>query len=128
MKTRSDRLRRWQWVDPIYDMSVFLLRGPGEPARRWINRRITDEDYQGTFAQGKMVFYSGPRGTALIIWLPSNWTPKTSACLATLAHECVHGAVAVLQHRGLKLSDESEEAFSYYVGWLFRGCHERLTR
>jgi len=34
------------------------------------------------------------------------------------AHECFHATTSVLLGRGLKLTNESEEAFAYYISWL----------
>lgn len=36
----------------------------------------------------------------------------------TLVHECLHVTSRALRARGLELTDESEEAFTYYHAWL----------
>lgn len=46
--------------------------------------------------------------------------------LASLAHECLHHTGHVLRRAGMPLTDESEEAYCYYFGWVFRNCLEAM--
>lgn len=41
-----------------------------------------------------------------------------------LAHEIFHAVYSLLDDRGLKLTSESEEAFSYLTGYLMQKCYE----
>ena len=121
------KLRRWSWHDPVYDVRVFLLRGPGALALKWINRTFHEgEDYQGEFHGAKTIFVTGPRGTAVTIWVPWWWSVTNSRHLAVLAHETTHAAIYVLGERGVVLSKDSEEAFTYWQAWMFEQCHLRL--
>jgi len=42
-------------------------------------------------------------------------TPQT---ISTICHESLHGTISVFQNAGIELSDESEEAFTYYTGFI----------
>lgn len=46
--------------------------------------------------------------------------------LASLAHECLHHAAHVLQRAGMQLTRETDEAYCYYFGWVFRNCLEAM--
>ncbi len=56
-----------------------------------------------------------PVGT---IWI------KPNADLATLAHECFHATFWIMQMKGIGLSDESEESYS----WLLQFFMERIIK
>ena len=45
----------------------------------------------------------------------SKMTPQT---ISTIAHESLHGTISVFSNAGIELSEESEEAFTYYTGFL----------
>jgi hypothetical protein len=49
-------------------------------------------------------------------------TDKCINWLGTLAHECMHLTSQMLRKRGIPLSDDSEEAYAYYLQWLFNVC------
>jgi len=40
------------------------------------------------------------------------------ACTGTIAHESFHATMYLLQMFGITMSDESEEAFAYMIGYL----------
>lgn len=37
----------------------------------------------------------------------------------TIAHECLHCAIYVLDTRGVKINKKNDEPACYYLGWLF---------
>lgn len=39
--------------------------------------------------------------------------------IGTLVHECLHATSKVLRERGIDLTEETEEAYTYYIQWLF---------
>ena len=45
----------------------------------------------------------------------SEMCPQT---VSTIAHEALHGTISVFHNAGIELSEESEEAFTYYTGFL----------
>lgn len=47
---------------------------------------------------------------------------------ATLAHECVHGAVYILNHAGVRFSTDNNEQLAYLVGHMFDECFPAILR
>lgn len=43
-----------------------------------------------------------------------------SAQAGIITHECFHAVSAILRKRGIKLTEESEEVYAYYLEWLFK--------
>jgi hypothetical protein len=52
----------------------------------------------------------------MILWLRE--APTTPATMSVLAHEIMHITVFTMARLGIKLCDESDEAFCYFHGWL----------
>lgn len=122
--------RRWTWVDPVYDVRVFLLKCKGADAQKFIEKTFNDGEplEQGEWSGAKTLFTTHEQGTALTIWVPEWWSAKRSHDLGVLAHETLHAALYVLRARHIELTESSEEAFAYYITWLYRNCHQRLAR
>ena len=54
-------------------------------------------------------------GTCALIWLKNK-------DLNTTLHESFHCTIGLLNNKGLRLSDESEEAYAYFIEWIFNCC------
>ena len=75
------------------------------------------------------------RGNGLTIWLPEKgqtvvrlYGPLHSPfALGTLAHELLHVVCYILHHRGLTLTESSEEAYTYLHGFLTNKVFEGLS-
>ncbi len=123
------KLRRWRWRDPIYGAGVVLLRGSGVAALHWLTATfgsVTEFDGSPDMAgQTAWVERDGKRW--VVIWFPAFSAAKVED-LSMLAHESYHAADFVLSDRGLKPSDDSDEAYAYYLSWVFRECLKRLKR
>jgi hypothetical protein len=125
----SVKVRRWWWSDPLYDVSVLLLKCPADKAAAALLRIFDGDDGEfGTFTGAKTLWIQRDKGCAIAIWVPEWWTAKSSHHLSVLAHECFHAAEFVMRERGMTLTDASDEAYAYYIAWMFRNCHERLTK
>lgn len=48
------------------------------------------------------------------------WFPNAKPLGWIVAHECFHVTSFILREAGLVLSNKSEEAFAYYLGWLVK--------
>lgn len=54
------------------------------------------------------------------------WLRPETASVPILAHEALHAVWDVLGRKGLYLSNESEEAFTYYLEWMLREAERRM--
>lgn len=122
-------MNRHTWHDEIYDTSIVLLHGEWPAARAWMDETfhdITDAEVgQGTGA--KTLWIERSQGCALVLWFPAWFHTGDSHYLGVLAHECFHAAEFVLGHRGCAVTDASSEAYAYYIAWMFRSCHAKLS-
>ncbi len=120
-------LRHWRWSDPLYGSGFVLLCGPGVEALAWLARTfgpVTEFDGAADMAgQTAWIERKGKRYAA--IWFPEFSADKIED-VAMLAHESFHATDFVLSDRGFKLSDDSDEAYAYYLSWVFRECLKRL--
>lgn len=129
MKGRqSAKLRRWAWPDPLYDTSVFLLRGEGADALVWMAKTFDATPSVGTFTGAKTIWVEHEQGCALVLWFPPWFHTNDGKYLSVLAHESFHAAEFVLRERGMTLTDSSDEAYAYYIAWMFRECYRRLSK
>lgn len=124
--SHSTKLRVWKWADPLYDVSVFLLKGAGVDAQKYLNKTF-DEGYVGEWTGAKTLFISKAQGCAVVLWFPAWWSGKDATHLSVLAHESFHAAEFTLRERGMTLTDASDEAYAYYIAWMFRECYKRLA-
>lgn len=116
------------WSDPLYDVTIVLLRGEGVKAQAWLNKTfgdVTDADV-GRWTGAKTLWIERPKGVALALWFPAWFSVKNPEHLSVLAHESFHAAEFVLRERGITLTDSSDEAYAYYIAWMFRECYARL--
>ncbi len=106
-------MKRKEATEPIYGTRVLFLLGGTlkdacKVATRWLKR---EEPLQ----------YDGNRGMAFrgkesnyVLWVekPTDY--------ATLAHEAGHIAIWVMGHVEIPITENSDEPFTYYLGWLMR--------
>jgi hypothetical protein len=111
--------------DPIFVANIYFLYGETSAAlKRYVEYRhpnfgkaiIRVDDV----ALGRMVYVPdiGKRFPTLYIWLPK-WEGNDRS-VRTLHHECFHATVAAMQWVGVRLADESEEIYAYYMDALCR--------
>lgn len=106
---------------------MFLLKGEGADAQKYLKKTF-DEDYSGEWMGAKTLFISHKQGCALVLWFPSWFSVKDATHLSVLAHESFHAAEVTLRERGMMLTDASDEAYAYYIAWMFRECYRRLSK
>jgi hypothetical protein len=138
--TRRGRVRtgEWWWFDEVFCTNHILL--VCEPAgilpalRRLVAQDGSREDFRAVVetlwldglhgkVEGCAGRFSGTRRDGLtcgLVWFPP------SVELPTIAHELFHATAFALTRAGVGLSDDSEEAWAYYVAWLTKCVRERL--
>lgn len=126
---RRKKIKTFAWSDELYDVTIVLLRGDGKEALAWMDKKFEDVSSRecGEFTGAKTVWIERPKGCALALWFPSWFSLTDPHHLGVLAHECFHAAEFVLRERGMTLTDASDEAYAYYIAWMFRNIYKRLA-
>ena len=107
---------------PIYKTSLQVFFGTAEEcieAQRKDGRKETGiEEWRRMNASTNYngAFYMGD-DTYNLIWL--NKFPETVGDYGDLVHEIEHAVWYILDSRGLKHTEESDEAYAYFFGFLF---------
>jgi hypothetical protein len=102
--------------DPIYCVDIyFIFDLPKEKVFPFLKKKW-DCDFSHHWDKAGFTF--GNEDNEWFICFP--YSPKTWDYTTILAHECLHIASRVLRGKGIVLSDESEEAFTYYHGWMMQ--------
>lgn len=110
--------------DPVYLRDVTLVIGTDPELDRWLKKQratypeISTEWYG---VNGRFIATPDKAGRISRFILVS--TKNRGAILTViLGHEVLHLTFSVLQAAGLQLSDESDEAFTYYFQSRFAAC------
>lgn len=114
MKTRT-------FIDEIYESRFVLLWGAtAEQFKQHIRARY-DKSYDGDVDfVGRCFETNAPTVHTVIIMLP-NWR-RTPRGLAILVHELFHAVEYTLRARGIEHTDETSEAYAYFLDSLVRRC------
>lgn len=104
--------------DPVYNRCIYLAVGPQKETFEKCEKIL---NYTEGFLEviprrlGCMMLM---QDGAMILWMPKfKWTISD---IDTLTHEIFHLTYAVMSEVGVRLCDNSEEAFAYYQGYITR--------
>jgi hypothetical protein len=109
------------------------MHGPHDKAQAWLERQIgAPAEAFGPESGAKTLWFEGYREDAgpsaiLMFWFPADTNRDDPEDLAMLAHEALHAANFVLSARGMTLSLENDEAYAYYLSWIFSNLYQRLA-
>lgn len=115
---------RFDLFDPVFKTGLCVqVGGSVNDALARYARRIGEAPWSVEESSGRGGMFSRCRPhKSGSLWL-SEYDP------AILAHEAVHAASYLLGEKsGLALSDETDEAYAYYVEWLVREVAKRCRR
>ncbi len=115
-KSKKPRQKRYYINDEIYQSDILVFTGGTcDEAVDYIRNKYDIETAPRLspteFVNARVMSNPGFKGCAL--WFKR---PKPPASL--VAHEVLHIAHHILGGSGLTLTDESEEAYAYYIDWL----------
>jgi hypothetical protein len=101
---------RFAYFDtPPWKYQVGVLYGPAKECDKWVKKNIdpnlTVEEYSDGMTFRKF-------GKPILIWV------KDIKKMSTLVHEILHAVFFILDDRGVILSEESEETYTYTVSDL----------
>lgn len=111
----------------IYNRYLTLWYGTREEINRAIVRlNLSGCEPLGPTVMGRYVVIIEDNYPAdYIMIVKAKWVGTE---IASLAHECLHFVCYVLRRAGVVLTDESEEAFTYYLENTMKQCFEATGR
>lgn len=92
----------WYVCTPTHKQFLSIIKEAGMPP-------TTVKD----MTDGEMAVYTQDKGTVITIWT-KNKNPDI------LAHEIFHAVSYSLRHKGLPLSDDTEEVYAYLIQFLMK--------
>ncbi len=106
----------------VYDSQVIVLIGhTKEEVLKWIDKNVENDVKES--AKGLINVESCTRGRTAclsgggsIIWIVKHNNP-------VLVHELFHATAHLLRIKGIPLTQESEEAYAYLLGYLTESCN-----
>lgn len=121
--------KHWVFNDNLYGVEFHLWRCEPEVVTRFVRQNHSSkfEWEGGKETAGKSFLILKDSGPRSYIWVSTRWKVNQIASLSVLVHETFHATIQSLYYHGLEVGGQSEEAFAYYQGWLFRKCLERLA-
>jgi len=122
------RRRRFPIRHNIYSRAITFLHGTAAEINAALKRDCPKGDEHRDLSSdciGRYVIYvqNGYEADYICIVKRSN----KSEMIGALAHEVFHHVSYTLRKAGMPLSNESDEAYCYYFGWVFRNCLEAMT-
>lgn len=118
---KSDRISKRRIIDYAYTRDVFLVQGSDRAIARFLAGFGVDGKWTPTHWGMYMKMESGDH---YVIVSTRGGSKMTDWRRGALAHEVIHLAWDVFKEVGIKLSDDSEEAFTYY----FQGIYSKMLR
>ena len=102
------------WVD-IYEVNVYWARCSRDMYEVLVKEEFSREAPKiGRPRDARMEVYEMKGRGVIVIWL------SPEAKIWHVAHECFHAANGILEDRGLRLTDSSDEAYAYLLQYLIR--------
>lgn len=107
-------------IIPIYRITLHLFFGPEEDCKKAMIADGESELVAQQWIQGKEEYdgsFSVEADGYTLLWVKR--LPESISDYGSLIHEIEHCTFEILNSRGIKHTDDSDEAFAYLLGWLY---------
>jgi hypothetical protein len=131
VKKRGLKKGRWLWFDFLYRVNIgfivcepenyFLEAGKILPREAVAHLRQFMNNAPPSGSGSCTNLHEEDYGQVVLIWV------RPEVNIGVLAHEALHAASFVLRRKGLRFSSKSEEAFTYYMEWIFEEALKRAS-
>lgn len=99
--------------DEMFQANIYVSYGVSKDDFIKQIKKYLGLDYdKDKLRNGKMAVFFNDKGEE-IVWI---WTESKQVDI--LAHEASHATNYILSRAGIKLSDDSDEAFAYYIQYI----------
>lgn len=133
-KQKSKQPFHFSLTDPMYKGSFFVIFGDLD-----YFKTILSKKYKGVNVSDVTDMYEGLYITVTdgvvdvgILWFNEfkgvPYDANKARHIANITHELSHAVHSALGYRGFKLTDDSQEAYAYYQGWLMEEILKRLEK
>ena len=111
----------------MFDYEAMVVIGPKDRLADYLGYQfeVPAKDLAGEVGDDFRAKIFHREGMASVIWLPDVRTPDQ---VAALAHEMFHAVTKMMDHFGLTLSDESDEAYAHALSFGVRSVLESTPR
>lgn len=93
---------------------------PKEPAQKYFHKKLEHDFGEGNpFSEATSFLLGDDKSVAI-------WFRDLDPTAGTIAHEALHATKHILEKSGIYLTDETEEAYCYLLGWVVRKITEKL--
>lgn len=120
-RMKKRRPQGWTFYNSVYPCRIHIrLDTDPKVAVRWVNQKLGSGFESGAdLGTAARTFHEDDCADAAIVFygLPDD---------GTMAHEAFHVVRHIMATIGMPLSDESDEAYAYLLGWLVREISRRL--
>jgi hypothetical protein len=112
----------FEFTDLVFNRYYDIYIGDKDICRKIINRKYPGDSSQLFNKDGvSAVFHFDGGSDISVIWISFLEDD-------IIAHECLHATSSVLQEAGLKHTEETEEVYAYYLGFLVRKINENIEK
>lgn len=110
----------------VYPFDIFVWFGydierMGKKLKKYVSHTEVDEFTAQSFNRGKTCQFSSGQ---TVIWLPNS--PQSVDELSVLNHEIFHAVTLILNKVGIRLSEDSEEAYAYLIQYVSKQIYLHL--
>ena len=107
-----------------FDLMVSVAESDAKLKKTLSDNGVNDEDEMWTFGEtttGRFCLFPSNQGLIRIREMP-----KTNVDYANLQHEIFHYVMHIFDRIGMKWTQESDEAYSYLIGYLTSEIYKRI--
>lgn len=124
---KKDNFKTFMMNTEIYNAGIrVVITDDTLRAANFVRAHFNDSTISSTwFIKARGVTLFDRKGTQPpIMWMPS--VPDTPSKKGTAAHEIFHLVYILMDYRGIPLSDISNEAYAYLIGYLTKQFYENI--
>ena len=122
------RLHIDTWLDDVYHVPMMLCIGPFDLMSKWVQKRYDIRPEPRNDDAGACTLYVQTTDgyDKILFWFPSYPRRLDVEGIGMIAHEALHATFFVLLARGLVVTQQEHETFTYYHSWVLRQLLKRL--
>lgn len=106
-----------------YDVEIYIVVSKDTNKAREAIDTIIDEKFSFENAEAETIY---TEYSPIVVWLQE--IPNTPEQYATLNHELLHVTVEIMRYCGMSLTEDTEEAYAYELGYISKKVLEEFRK